>query len=101
MQDLFDPETMLLSDELLIRYEKALEKLPKRELYIWLLYRKGLNSKEISTVLMQQQKIKRRSSKRLYDAYRKRVERILKEVQKELKAWCLGKKGIKADEKSD
>lgn len=95
MQDLFDPETMLLSDEFLKRYERALQKLPKRELYVWLLYRKGLSTKEIASALMSQQRLKRRTSKRAFDIYRKRVERMLKEIQKELKTWCLGKKGKK------
>lgn len=91
MQDFFDPETMLLSDELLQRYESALKKLSERALYIWLLYRKGLNATEIAVALMEQDEIKKYSRRR-HDAYRKKVERILSETQKELKARCVGKK---------
>ncbi|HDH96263.1 MAG TPA: hypothetical protein ENF73_00880 [Proteobacteria bacterium] len=75
MHDLFDPETMLLSDEFLDRYEDALlNRLMEYELRVWLLHRRGLSQHQIA--------------KRL-GTYQRSVSRTLQRVQKKLRAWCL------------
>ena len=88
MNDLFDPDTMLLSDELLQRYEEVLKKLSERELYVWLLYRRGLSKGDIVRALVSQDGM-RANERKVFFTYRKRVERMLKEVQKRLKSWCM------------
>ena len=74
MDEIFDPETMLLTDEFLERYEKALMKLPKRELWIWLQYRSGMSVSQIARGMR---------------TYPKKISRRLKNIQKKLRKWCL------------
>ena len=74
MDEFFDPETMLITDEFLQRYEQALFMLPERELWVWLMHRKGMPQREIA---------------RRLNTYQKRVDRMLKRVRRKLKRWCL------------
>jgi len=70
----FDPETMLLSDEFLDRYEEALDNLPEPELWVWLMHRSGVTQHIIAKKMRTNQK---------------RVSRMLKRIQRKLAAWCI------------